>query len=53
MYKRTELENYDLPGLKALLDAGLVERAKITLALAKIRREIKRREGLDAHRVQE
>jgi hypothetical protein len=53
VHRKSELENYETPGLKALYDAAIVQRAKITLQLAKIRRELKRREGLDAKRVQE
>jgi len=41
-----ELENYETPGLRAIYDAALVERAKLTLNIAKIRRELKRRERL-------
>lgn len=48
-----EMRHYETPGLRAIYDAAIVQRAKITLSLAKIRRELKRREGLDAHRVQE
>lgn len=53
MHRKSELEHYELAGLLALRDAAIVQRAKLTLSLAKIRREIKRREGLDAKRVQE
>jgi hypothetical protein len=47
-----ELRYYELAGLRALEDAAKAQRAKLTLALARIRREIKRREALDAKRVQ-
>lgn len=47
------MANYETAGLRAIYDAAIVERTKLTLQLAKIRRELKRREGLDARRVQE
>ena len=38
------LPDYDLPGLRALLDGATAQRARITQQLTKIRAEIKRRE---------
>lgn len=37
------LADYDLPGLRALLDGAVAQRARITKQLAKIRAEIKKR----------
>ena len=42
-----------LETMRALYDAAIIQRAKMTLQIARIRRELKRREGLDAKRVQE
>ncbi len=53
MPKQTDLTPYETAGLRALYDAAIIQRAKMTLQIARIRRELKRREGLDAKRVQE
>lgn len=39
-----DLKDYELAGLRALLDAALATRVRVNRSLAKIRAEIKRRE---------
>ena len=45
------MRNYETAGLIALMEAAIATRAKLTLNIAKLRREIKRRKALDAKRV--
>jgi hypothetical protein len=41
------MRNYETAGLRAIYDAALVERARLTLNIAKIRKELKRRAALE------